>query len=192
VHSIDTTLLLVRLIVGLTMALHGWNHAFGGGKIAGTAAWFDSLGLRPGHVHALMSVVAEIGCGLALAAGFLTPLAAGGLLGTMVVAGIIEHRTHGFFVFRGGYEYVLMIAVVVTAVAVSGGGRASVDHAMGFRLGATAGFLTCLAIGVGGAAILLSLCWRPRAAEHPKSEQSDSEQGDSEPAEMLATTKGDQ
>jgi putative oxidoreductase len=109
-------------------------------------------------------------------------LAAGGLLGTMVVAGVIEHRTHGFFVFRGGYEYVLMIAVVVTAVAVSGGGQASLDHAMGFSLGAPAGLAACLGIGIGGAAALLGLCWRPRVAES----------ADSESAEMLATTKGDQ
>jgi len=181
VHSTDTTLLLIRLIVGLTMTLHGWNHAFGGGKIGGTAAWFEGLGLRPGLVQAWMSVLAEVGCGLALAAGFLTPLAAGGLLGTMVVAGVIEHRAHGFFVFRGGYEYVLLIAVVVTAVAVSGGGRASVDDAMGFSLRGASGLGACLGIGIGGAVVLLGLCWRPRAAGP----------ADAEPA-ALATTKGNQ
>jgi len=102
-HAMDVALLMIRLIVGLTLVLHGWNHAFGGGKIPGTARWFESLGLRPGRLHAWLSAATEIGCGLALAAGFLTPLAAGGLLGTMVVAGVIEHRTHGFFIFRNGY-----------------------------------------------------------------------------------------
>jgi putative oxidoreductase len=167
VHAIDASLLMIRLIVGLTMVVHGWNHAFGGGKITGTAGWFQSLGLGPGRVHAWMSVLTEVGCGLGFAAGFLTPLAAGGLLGTMVVAGVIEHRSHGFFVFRNGYEYVLMIAVILVATSISGGGRAAVDHAIGFEPGAVEGLIACLAIGLGGAAILLGTCWRPRAAEKP-------------------------
>jgi putative oxidoreductase len=171
VHAIDTSLLMVRVVVGLTMVIHGLNHAFGDGKIAGTAGWFESLGLRPGRVHAWMSVVTEVGCGLAFAAGFLTAPAAGGLLGTMVVAGVIEHRTHGFFVFKNGYEYVLMIAVILLATAISGPGRAAVDHTIGFDLGAWAGFLTAIGLGAGGAALLLGTCWRPGvpiAADEPE------------------------
>jgi len=80
-HATDISLLIIRLIVGLTLVAHGWNHAFGGGKISGTARWFESLGLRPGRLHACLSALTETGCGLAVAAGFLTPLAAGGLLG---------------------------------------------------------------------------------------------------------------
>ena len=163
-HATDTSLLVIRLIVGLTMAIHGWNHAFGGGRIAGTARWFESLGLRPGRAHAWMSVLTEVGCALALAVGFLTPLAAGGLLGTMVVAGVIEHRTHGFFIFRNGYEYVLMIAVILSATAISGSGYAAADHVIGFHLSAWTGLATCLGIGLGGAAVLLGACWRPEAA----------------------------
>jgi putative oxidoreductase len=163
-HAIDASLLLIRLVTGLTMLAHAWNHAFGGGKIDGTANWFDKLGLRPGRMHAWLSVLTEAGCGLALAAGFLTPLAAGGLLGTMVVAGVIEHRTHGFFVFRNGYEYVLMIAVILSAMAISGSGFASADHLIGFRLDGWPAVGACLGIGVGGAAVLLAACWRPQAA----------------------------
>jgi putative oxidoreductase len=163
-HAFDVTLLMIRLIVGLTMVAHGWNHALGGGKIAGTARWFESLGLRPGRAHAWLSVATEVGCGLALAAGFLTPLAAGGLLGTMLVAGVIEHRTHGFFIFRNGYEYVLMIAVILCATAISGGGRAALDHSIGFGLSPATGLAACVGIGAGGAGALLGACWRPAAA----------------------------
>ncbi|WP_330255014.1 DoxX family protein [Nocardia sp. NBC_00565] len=187
-HSTDTAVLMIRLIVGLTMVVHGVNHAFGGGRIAGTAGWFDSLGLRPGHVQAWMSVLVEIGCGLALAVGFLGPLAAGGLLGTMAVAGVIEHRTHGFFVFRNGFEYVLMIAVVVTATAVSGVGLASVDHALGLSgLTGWAGLALCLGVGLGGAALLLVVCWRPGSVHPPAAEFTDSTEVD-----VDATTRGDQ
>jgi putative oxidoreductase len=166
-HGIDVTLLMIRLIVGLTMVAHGWNHALRGGKIAGTARWFESLGLRPGRVHAWMSAVTETGCGLALAAGFLTPLAAGGLLGTMLVAGVIEHRTHGFFIFRNGYEYVLMIAVILSALAISGGGTAALDHAIGFGLSPVTGLAACVGIGAGGAGVLLGACWRPASQPPP-------------------------
>jgi putative oxidoreductase len=163
-HAFDVTLLMIRLIVGLTMVAHGWNHALGGGKIPGTARWFESLGLRPGRAHAWLSVATEVGCGLALAAGFLTPLAAGGLLGTMLVAAVVEHRAHGFFIFRNGYEYVLMIAVILCATAISGGGRAALDHSIGFGLGPATGLAACIGIGAGGAAALLGACWRPAAA----------------------------
>jgi putative oxidoreductase len=162
-HATDISLLIIRLIVGLTLVAHGWNHAFGGGKITGTARWFESLGLRPGRLHACLSALTETGCGLALAAGFLTPLAAGGLLGTMVVAGVIEHRKHGFFIFRNGYEYVLMIGVILIALSVCGGGRASADHAIGFALAPWLGLAACAVIGIGGAAALLAACWRPGA-----------------------------
>jgi putative oxidoreductase len=172
VYAIDTSLLMVRVVVGLTMVVHGLNHAVGGGRIAGTAGWFESLGLRPGRMHAWMSVVTEVGCGLAFTAGFLTPLAAGGLLGTMVVAGVIEHRTHGFFVLRNGYEYVLMIGVILLATAISGPGRAAVDHVIGFDFRAWAGFLVCAGLGACGAALLLGTCWRPGVRITPEKPRS--------------------
>jgi putative oxidoreductase len=46
-HPVDVAALLLRAVLGVTMVAHGWNHAFGGGKIAGTARWFASIGMRP-------------------------------------------------------------------------------------------------------------------------------------------------
>jgi putative oxidoreductase len=186
VHSTDTALLMIRLIVGLTMVAHGLNHVMGGGRIAGTADWFESLGLRPGRFHAWMSVLAEVGCGLALAVGFLTPLAAGGLLGTMAVAGVIEHRGHGFFVFRNGFEYVLMIAVVVSAIAISSAGRASADNAIGFGVSGWVGFAACVVIGLGGTGVLLGAFWRPGHVRSAATESDSSAPG------VDVTTRGDQ
>jgi putative oxidoreductase len=42
----DVALLMLRLLIGVTMVIHGLNHASGGGRIAGAARWFESLGLR--------------------------------------------------------------------------------------------------------------------------------------------------
>jgi putative oxidoreductase len=45
-------LLLIRVAIGVTMVMHGYNHWRGGGKIAGTARWFSGLGLRCGVLQA--------------------------------------------------------------------------------------------------------------------------------------------
>ena len=50
--AIDTGLLILRVVLGLTMAAHGYNKFFGKGGLAGTAGWFDSMGMKPGMFHA--------------------------------------------------------------------------------------------------------------------------------------------
>jgi putative oxidoreductase len=58
-----------------------------------------------------------------------------------------------------------MIAVVSVALAAIGPGRISLDHAAGINFAGTAGVLTALIAGVGGAALLLATSWRPAAAK---------------------------
>jgi putative oxidoreductase len=163
----DTGVLLIRLCLGGTLIMHGWNHLLGGGKIAGTAGWFESMGLRPGLVHAWASVITEVGAGTLLIFGLLTPLACAGAIGPMVVAGVVAHRRNGFFIFRDGYEYVLMIIVFASALAALGPGQVSLDHALDITVDGGVGVLTALVLGVGGAATLLALAWRPAPATVP-------------------------
>jgi putative oxidoreductase len=99
---VNLALLLLRAGVGAMILAHGWNHLFGGGGLEGTAGWFASMGLRPGKLHALMASVTELAAGVLLIVGLFTPLAAGALLGVMLVAWITAHRTNGFFIFRPG------------------------------------------------------------------------------------------
>ena len=70
--EIDLALTILRVSLGLTLAAHGYNKFFKGGKIEGTGRWFDSMGMRPGKMHAYFAACGEIGSGLLLAAGFLT------------------------------------------------------------------------------------------------------------------------
>jgi putative oxidoreductase len=153
----DIAALVLRIAVGGTIMAHGWNHAFGGGKLPGTARWFESIGIRPGRVHALMATVTELGAGALLVLGFLTPLAAGGVVGTMLVALIANHLRNGFFIFRPGegYEYVLMISLVCVALGALGGGRASLDHAIGLHVPGWAGLLIAAGAGAAGVALVL-------------------------------------
>ena len=71
-HPVDIAALLLRAVLGSTMLAHGWNHAFGGGKIAGTTRWFGSIGMRPAWLHAYVATFTEIGSGVLLLLGLLT------------------------------------------------------------------------------------------------------------------------
>jgi putative oxidoreductase len=144
---------------------HGYNHIFGGGRIAGTGRWFESLGMRPGVLHAWFASLTELGAGALLIMGVATPFGCAGVIGTMVVAWITNHLRNGFFIFRPGegYEYVLFISLTTLALGAVGGGRLSLDRAFGIadNLDGWTGLVIALAIGVGGSFLLLATCWRP-------------------------------
>jgi putative oxidoreductase len=167
VHALDITALLLRIIVGVTMIAHGWNHAFGGGGIAGTTRWFGSIGMRPAELHALVATVTELGAGVLLLLGLVTPLAGAAVVGSMLVALVANHIKNGFFIFRPGegYEYVLMIIVVSVAIGASGGGSWSLDHLIGIQIDGWAGLGLSLGVGAVAGAITLATSWRPVAPQ---------------------------
>ncbi|KOU56990.1 DoxX family protein [Streptomyces sp. MMG1533] len=168
-NDADTVvLLLVRLVLGATMIAHGLNHWRGGGRIEGTARWFTGLGLRQGRLQAWLSVVTEIGAGALLLLGLLTPLACAAVISVMLVAGLLAHRPHGFFVFKDGYEYVLTLAVVALALAVLGPGSVSVDEVSGIEVTGWTGGGLALGVAVVSTAGLLAMFWRPRPAAEPE------------------------
>ncbi|MEZ5178693.1 MAG: DoxX family protein [Acidimicrobiales bacterium] len=156
----------LRVAVGITFAAHGYNKFFGGGKIPGTARWFDSIGMKPnGTIHAYVSACTELGAGLLLAAGLLTPLAGAGMVGIMVVAAYTVNRPNGFFSANHGWEYNLVLAVVGIAVATMGPGRYSLDKAIGLDLAFNpkVGLAVSAGLGIGSAVLLIATCFRPPA-----------------------------
>lgn len=173
-EGIDIAALILRVAVGGTLIAHGWNHAFGGGRLPGTARWFESIGIRPGRLHALLATLTELGAGLLLVLGLATPLAAAGVVGTMLVALIANHLRNGFFIFRPGegYEYVLNLILAGCAIAALGGGSVSLDHALGIDVDGWLGLLVAVAAGGGGAALLLLIFWRPRSGAAGKEEEA--------------------
>ncbi|WP_019927677.1 DoxX family protein [Nocardia sp. BMG111209] len=169
-HVTDVALLLIRVVVGITMIAHGVNHWVGGGKIAGTARWFGGLGLKQPVLQAWLSVLTEVGAGVLLIAGLLTSFAAAAVVSVMLVAGLLAHRPNGFFVFKEGYEYVLVLAVVSVAIGILGPGWLSLDHAAGIEITGWAGGGIALLLGVAGTAALLATFYRPQpkaAANEP-------------------------
>lgn len=161
-------LLLLRVVVGLTMAAHGYNKFFGGGRIPGTARWFDSMGMKPnGRIHAIMAASTEMGAGILFAVGLLTPLAAAGFVGLMIVAGWTVHKPNGFFIVKSGWEYNLVLATVGIGVAMVGPGRYSLDWALGFDVAFEPwlAFVLSAVLGAAAGIGLLVACYRPPADE---------------------------
>jgi putative oxidoreductase len=167
--AISLALLLFRFAVGGIMLAHGINHIFRGGKIAGTGRWFESLGMKPGVLHAWLASLTEVGAGALLIAGLLTPLAAGGVVGTMLVAWITNHRRNGFFIFRPGegWEYVMCLTVCGVALGALGAGEYSLDHALDLSDDMSGALGLALSAGLGGglALLLLVAFWRPPKPE---------------------------
>jgi putative oxidoreductase len=156
-------LLLLRIALGGVMLAHGINHIIGGGKIAGTGRWFQSLGMKPGIVHAWLASLTEVGAGAMLVAGLLTPLACAGVVGVMVVAIITNHWKNGFFIFRPGegYEYVLTLTLAALSLAAIGPGAWSLDNAIDLGWSHKMSFVIAAVAGGGGALALLAVFWRP-------------------------------
>ncbi|MFI0349360.1 DoxX family protein [Actinomadura sp. 9N407] len=182
----DTALLLVRLAVGITMIAHGLNHWRGGGRIEGTARWFSGLGLRHGRLQAWASVVTEVGAGALLVLGLLTAPACAAVISVMLVAGILAHRPNGFFVFKDGYEYVLVLAVTALALAMLGPGGFSADEAAGIEVTGWAGGGIALGVAVAATAGLLGAFWRPLPKEAETAGEPDSSEPDSSEPEAAS------
>lgn len=160
----NLALLVLRASLGLMMASHGYAKIFRGGKLAGTAGWFDSIGMKPGRLHAPLAAGSEIGSGVLMALGLLHSFGAMAMIGVMVVAGWTVHRHNGFFIIDEGWEYVFIIAVAAAALAVLGPGQWSVDHVIGLAddLDGFTG-LTLALVGVVAGAAQVVVFFRPPA-----------------------------
>jgi putative oxidoreductase len=160
----DVGLLILRLVLGLTLAAHGFNKFFGGGRIPGTARWFESIGMKYGTFQAVVAATTEISAGLGLAAGLLTPIPAAGFVALMLVAAWTVHRHNGFFIVKEGWEYNLILATTAVAIATIGPGKYSLDyqifHPYYFHTG-WHGLFGSLLLGIGGALGQLALFYRP-------------------------------
>jgi putative oxidoreductase len=164
----DVGLLILRLVLGLTLALHGFNKFFGGGRIPGTARWFESIGMKPGKFHATIAATTEVSAGLGLAAGLLTPIPAAGFVSLMLVAAWTVHRPNGFFIVKEGWEYNLVLAVSAVAVATIGPGKLSLDYLIfgeNLWLRGWAGLLLSVGLGLAGAIGQLLIFYRPPAKQ---------------------------
>ena len=165
-NAFDAVVGVFRIAVGLVFAAHGWAKRFSGGGIDGTAGWFDSIGMKPGRLHAQLASGTEMLTGLMLAVGLLTPFAAAGIIGVMVVAGWVVHRHNGFFIVGEGWEYTFVMGLMALLVAGLGPGRWSIDWALGIAddLNGWVGLAIAAVLGVAGGVGQLAAFYRPEPA----------------------------
>ena len=161
----DTGILILRLLVGLLVAGHGVQKVsahLGGKGLQGGTEEFRADGFRGGALTALAAGGGQIGSGLLLAAGFLTPLAATGTIGVMTVALTVKWR-HGLWVQNDGYEYPLVLIGTAAALAATGPGAWSVDAALGLTPYPLWWAALALAAGLGSGLLTRLVLHRPAA-----------------------------
>ncbi|HEY1655560.1 MAG TPA: DoxX family protein [Candidatus Tumulicola sp.] len=130
----STAFLVIRIIIGLGIAVHGSQKLFGwfgGYGISGTGGFFEGIGFRPGRLFALAAGLGETG------GGVLTFLGLGGALGpvlvvlVMLVAIASVHLGKGFLNDKGGAEMPLLYIAGALAIAFAGSGAYSLDRLFG-------------------------------------------------------------
>jgi putative oxidoreductase len=128
---------VLRVTLGVVFVAHGAQKLFGvwgGGGPAGTAAFFQQLGLSPAYLLALFVGLVEFIGGLCLVGGAYTLVSAAVLLADMLVAVWKVHLANGFFLnwtmtpgVGHGYEFNLVIVGGLICLILTGPGALSVD-----------------------------------------------------------------
>jgi putative oxidoreductase len=157
VDTIDLSLLIIQVGVGLTFAAHGAQKVFGWWGGPGLAGWeraVEHMGFRPARLFAVTSAFAELGGGVLLAAGVMTPVVAAALVAQAIVIIGHVHWSNGFFNSRSGFEFPLLLGLGAAAIGLAGAGWFSVDAQIGFAVDP---LIRVLLLGAGIVAGFVSL-----------------------------------
>ncbi|MFF0042988.1 DoxX family protein [Streptomyces mirabilis] len=171
----DVAALVLRATLGPMLFAHGWNKVAGPGGLKGTTGWFEALGLKPAEVHARMAAGTEMAAGVGIALGAASPLPAAAAVGLMTVAARTDHRGKGFFVFKGGWEYVGVVGGAAVALAALGNGRYSLDGLLRHQRGGSGPALLAAGLGTASAAALLAVCYQPAKQSDEKETETETE-----------------
>jgi putative oxidoreductase len=134
----DSTLTIMRLVLGVTFFMHGAQKMlgwFGGYGFQGTMGFFTQQMGIPAPL-AFLAICAEFFGGLGLILGLLSRIAALGITVNMLVAIAKVHSGNGFFMnWSGqqkgeGFEYHLLAIALAVVVMIKGSGAFSIDRAI--------------------------------------------------------------
>lgn len=114
--------LFLRLGLGIIFVYHGFGKVFGPAAALGSA-WNPNL---PVIIQILVAWGEFLG-GLAILAGFLTCLAASGIIIIMLGAIVLVHGKNGFSLMNHGFEYNFALIMMCLALIANGSGPLSID-----------------------------------------------------------------
>jgi putative oxidoreductase len=134
----DPVLTMLRVVLGTVVLAHGAQKLlgwFGGQGLKATLHFFVEVMKIPTPL-AILAIATEFFGGMGLVVGFLSRIAAAGVVVVMVVAILGVHWHHGFFMnwFGSqegeGFEYHLLAIALASAIVFEGAGAFSVDLAI--------------------------------------------------------------
>lgn len=128
--DLDIAMLVLRIAVGAVFVAHGLQKLLGWWSGPGWEGWkgfVAYLGPKPTLFWASISLVAELGGGIALILGLLVPLAAAGLVAQTLVLLVRIHWPNGFWTSAGGVEFPLALGAGAFAVQLLGPGAWALD-----------------------------------------------------------------
>ena len=155
----NTGLLILRLAFGVALAAHGAQKLFGwwgGPGPRGLRDHLTHMRFRPAPLWVAGAIATEIGGGLLLALGFLSPLGSVGAGASMLMAIVAFHWGKGFFGQRGGFEVPLLYLVAASVLGITGAGSYSLDSLFGISLPEPLIGLVAAALAVGGVALAMA------------------------------------
>src|SRR5215831_15198467 len=135
--TLSLGLLILRVIGGLTIAAHGAQKLFGwfeGPGLTRLSQGFEKQGFKPVWLWVCLVILGELGGGLSVALGFLTPLGAAGMVGAMFMAIVKAHWKNGFFNSKRGFEFPLQLLTAALTIGLIGPGPFSLDALLSIRL----------------------------------------------------------
>jgi putative oxidoreductase len=158
-NTLNTGLLVLRLVVGIALAAHGAQKLFGwwgGPGVQGLLGHLTHMRFRPAPVWVAGAIGSEIGGGILLAFGLLSPLGSVGVGAAMLMAIVAFHWGKGFFGQRGGFETPLLYLAAAAAVGITGPGSYSLDSLFGISLPEPVLGLVAAGLAVGGVAVAMA------------------------------------
>ncbi len=129
----DIAYTLIRVVIGYNLLMHGWLKV-GTFGLAGVSGFMAKQGLEPATAFAVAAMILETVGAVCIIIGLFTRFFAAAIAIELGIALLAAHLKAGFFVNNGGFEYVLLLGIVMFAIAIRGGGPYSVDRLIGKEL----------------------------------------------------------
>lgn len=118
--------LILRVVVGVTFFMHGWQK-LNEWTIAGTTASFIKMGIPAPEFMAPAITWLELIGGILLILGVATRLLGLLFAANMVGAIALVHGSAGFYAANGGYEFALLLGGAALALIFTGAGIFAID-----------------------------------------------------------------